>query len=600
MTRRYPFSAVAGQAQAKRALLLACLNSAVGGVLLVGERGCAKSVLAQSVEALFPRKPFRTVPLSAVPENLTGAVSAQSLVREGRVVRERGLLEAARGGVLLADEINLFPDGLAELLLQAAGNEASRTTLIGTMDPQEGALRPQLLERFGLCVQMRGEPDRAQRMEVLRRRIAFERGDEAFFRRFDAEDDALRRRLDSAARRLPQVEIPPDTLHMAAELAETALCPGNRTEILLLETARAAAALDGLDSVTRSCLREAAALVLPHRMARESMPLPPGEPEGGDTAPEGEDEPTPETPEMDTESIQPPREGAEASDGDAEEAPEALPEALSALRLDAERGARRSASGAGKRSRTKQDARSGSMIRSEAKPEGELAVSDTLRTAALHRAGRQPPPGMALELRKEDLRRQIKAGRTGASILFVVDASGSMGARMRIRAAKAAVLSLLQDAYEKRDKVGIVAFRGRDARVLLPLTRSIDLARRRLARILTGGTTPLAAGLELAWRVLQEEQRREKDALQYLILLTDGRANVGDRASSPEEAALRMASLIGRSGIRCMVLDTESKYLSVGLAQELAARMNAGYESLPNLSGAQVRSRTAEFVRRNK
>ena len=167
-------------------------------------------------------------------------------------------------------------------------------------------------------------------------------------------------------------------------------------------------------------------------------------------------------------------------------------------------------------------------------------------------------------------------------------------------AALAAVLSLLQDAYEKRDKVGIVAFRGRDARVLLPLTRSIDLARRRLARILTGGTTPLAAGLELAWRVLQEEQRREKDALQYLILLTDGRANVGNRASSPEEAALRMASLIGRSGIRCMVLDTESKYLSVGLAQELAARMNAGYESLPNLSGAQVRSRTAEFVSRNK
>ena len=175
-----------------------------------------------------------------------------------------------------------------------------------------------------------------------------------------------------------------------------------------------------------------------------------------------------------------------------------------------------------------------------------------------------------------------------------------MGVRKRIRAAKSAVLSLLQDAYEKRDKVGIVTFRGRSAQVLLPPTRSIDLAKRRLARIPTGGTTPLAAGLEQAYRLLQEEKLRLKQVLQYLILVTDGRSNVGVGGLDAPEAAGRMADKLGDSAIRCMVLDTENPYLSVGMAKELAERMGGSYESLQRLDGVQIREITTDFVRRER
>jgi len=590
MTPEYPFSAMVGQERAKRALLLACLHSAVGGVLLVGERGCGKSLLAYGVRPLFPERPYRVIPLNATPERLRGGVDAGALVRDGRVMREPGLLEAAKGGILCADEVNLFPDGAAELLLEAVGDGAG-TTLIGTMDPEEGALRPQLLERFGLCVEMRALQDKPQRMEVLRRRMDFERDAAAFFRRAGEEEAAIRARLERAYALLPAVTVPEDILRMAADLVRDAGCQGNRAEILLVETARAAAALDGKTAAARAHLREAAEFVLPHRMRRDSVALPeacsggeetvPQEPDGGAVPDAGEA-----------------RGAASDTQTPAQPQPEEPPEALLPLKLVPERAAHRKYAGTGKRIRTRRDARIGQMLHGEVKEQGELAVYDTLKEAAFHRLQRPCPPQMALALRKEDIRRQVKEGRTGASILFVVDASGSMGAKKRIRAAKAAVLSLLQDAYVKRDRVGIVAFRGQQAQILLPPTRSIELARRRLSRIPTGGTTPLAAGLELAYTLFREEQRREKQVLQYLILLTDGRANVGSGRLPPDEAALRMAETFRDSGIHCMVLDTENQYIAVGLAKELAERMGGSYASLQSLSGTQVRDRTAEFVRR--
>ena len=600
MIKPYPFTAVVGQREARRALLLACLNPAVGGVLLAGERGCAKSVLAYGLEALFPDRRFRTVPLNAGPDRLLGSLSAQALIREGQVLREEGLLESARGGILLVDEVNLFQNGVANLLLEAVEAQAAQgsgTTLIGTMDPEEGLLRPQLLERFGLCVQMRGEGDPEKRREILRRRMDYELDGAAFAERFREETEALRDRLARAAKALPDIRVPDAALRMASEIVREAGCPGNRAEILLLETARAVAALDGLEQVNQAGLREAAAYVLPHRMTR----VPPEEnrQEEAETGTGEENGPDPET---DTPEEPSPEQGEAQprEDREPEKEKEQPPEGKLPLRLSRETGPRKAYAGEGKRVRTKRDSRSGRMIRSEAREKGELAVCDTLKAAALQRTRRASPPGLALELRKEDIRRQVKEGRTGATILFAVDASGSMGVRKRIRAAKSAVLSLLQDAYEKRDKVGIVTFRGKGAQVLLPPTRSIDLAKRRLARIPTGGTTPLAAGLEQAYRLLREEEIREKQVLQYLILVTDGRTNVGGGGLDAAEAARKMADQLGETPIRCMVLDTEDPYLSVGIAGELARRMGGSYESLRRLDGTQIREKTAEFIRREK
>ena len=587
MNGLFPFTAVVGQREAKRALLLACLEPRLGGVLLVGERGCAKSVLAYGTEALFPGRPLRKIPLNVGPDRLLGSLSPQELIRSGRLRREEGLLEAARGGILIADEVNLFPDGIANLILEAVEGDAG-TTLIGTMDPEEGLLRPQLLERFGLCVQIRGETEMEDRREILRRRMAYERGDPAFFRRFDGKTEALRARLARAGETIGDIRIPETALRLAADIVREAGCPGNRAELLLVETARAIAALDGEAQVTQVMLREAAAFVLPHRMTR--VP---------------EEMLSEKASAMEEEQNQPPepREPSQASPPEPEETPEEekeaeTPEETLPIQLKKETGPRQKYAGEGKRVRTRRDSRSGRMIRSEARDSGELAVCDTLKEAALQRGRRSRKPGIALEIRQEDIRRQVKEGRTGATILFVVDASGSMGVRKRIRAAKSAVLSLLQDAYEKRDKVGIVTFRGQSARVILPPTRSIELAKRRLARIPTGGTTPLAAGLEQGFRLLGEEEQREKQVLQYLILLTDGRSNVGSGGLDAAEAARTMADRLGHTPIRCMVLDTEEPYLSVGIARELAERMGGSYESLRRLDGAQIREKTTKFIRR--
>ena len=602
MNGAFPFTAVVGQEEAKRALLLACLNPAVGGVLLAGERGCAKSVLAYGLEEVFPKRRFRTVPLNSGPDRLLGTVSAQALVRDGQVRQEPGLLEEAKGGILLADEVNLFQDGIANLLLEAVEAQTAQgagTTLIGTMDPEEGLLRPQLLERFGLCVLVRGEKDPEKRREILRRRMDYERGEASFSKRFRQETEALRARIEKAAEALETVRVSEAALRLAADIVREAGCPGNRAEILLLETARAIAALDGSEQVDQASLREAAAYVLPHRMTR----VPPEGEARQETAEAGPEEENPLRPEPE-QSEEPRSEQGEAQpqrDTEAEKEEDAQrPEGRLPLKLNKETGPRKAYAGEGKRVRTKRDSRSGRMIRSAARDTGELAACDTLKEAAIHRVERGRPPGLALEIRKEDIRRQIKEGRTGATILFVVDASGSMGVRKRIRAAKSAVLSLLQDAYEKRDKVGIVTFRGRSAQVLLPPTRSIDLAKRRLARIPTGGTTPLAAGLEQAYRLLQEEELRVKQVLQYLILVTDGRSNVGIGGLDAPEAAGRLADKLGESSIRCMVLDTENPYLSVGMAKELAERMGGSYESLQRLDGVQIREITTDFVRRER
>ncbi len=596
MTGCYPFSAVVGQEKTKRALLLACINPAVGGVLLVGERGCAKSVLAYGLQALFPDRKLLTIPLNASPDRLLGTVSSRALIKEGRLVREKGILESARGGILIADEINLFQDGIANLILEAVEAPAvngNGITLIGTMDPEEGLLRPQLLERFGLCVFVRAEKEPERRAEILRRRIAFERAGSVFSESFFAEDDKLRRRLTQAAGALSSVKIPGDALSLASDIAGEALCPGNRAEIFLIEAARAAAALDGLNSVTQDCLREAAQYVLPHRMRREaerSEETPSGEP---DDAARSDDSDISDDTRQDAREERP--EAAEGTDSEKQPDP---PESPIPVHIQKETGPRQRFIGEGKRVRTRLDSRTGRMIRSAQRDFGELAVSDTLKEAALHLKQRCPPEGLALELRKEDIRRQVKEGRTGATILFAVDASGSMGARKRMLAVKSAVLSLLQDAYEKRDKVGIVTFRGSGAQLLLPPTRSIELARRRLARLPTGGTTPLAAGLAEAYRVLCEERLRQGRTLQYLVLLTDGRSNVGMKGLSAADAALGIAERLGQSDIRCMVLDTENRYISVGLARELAEKMRGRHESLPELSGARLRGSTADFIRR--
>ena len=604
MNREYPFTAFAGQEKAKRALLAALINPGVSGCLLTGETGSGKSVLAAGLKALFPEKEFSYIPLSISEENLAGDADLQELVK-GRVKRRKGLLEAPPGTVIIADDMNLFRDSIAAALTQAWDTARTRNeslVFIGMMNPKEGLLPPGLLSRFGLCVSLKTVTDPDVRIRIMKNRIAWENRDPAFLREAEKQTEELRQRLEKARKLLPEICVPEEMMILAADIVRTAGCEGNRAEILLVETARSLAALDGLLQPGKKQVTEAASLVLPHRMGK-TLPDEPEQPEtasgnGPEEAAEdlsGTNDPPPEA-----ENDFPPSGNREDMPEEADPvSDDGLPD-TDMLMLPKAKERRRKYTAPGKRNRTAAEMKHGHMVRSRQKEDGELALADTLKTAAVRQKGRKKPEGLTLAVLPEDFRRQVKEGRTGATVIFLVDASGSMGAKRRMRAVKSAVLGLLKDAYQNRDKAGIVCFRGSGAQVLLYPTRSLDLARRKLARLPVGGKTPLAEGLITACRLLEEERLKQKEVLQYLVLLTDGRANAAANGRDAKEAALEAAAHIAGMGIHCLVLDTENPYVSLGFARETADALGAEYASLPFLNGEEIQRRTKGFMEGNR
>lgn len=612
--RQYPFSAIVGQEKAKRALLMSYINPAVGGALLTGEKGSGKSTLIHGAAVLLADMEFTSVPLNVTEDRLLGSLNLAALVKNGCLMEERGLLSSGENGrnrVLYLDEINLFRDSIVSLIITEISDKT--TVLWGSMNPEEGHLRPQLLERFGLCAVIKGANTKEERVEIVKRRMGFERDPETFYEQYEPEEELLKKRLEEARKRLSGVTVSENILRLAGEIAGEALSPGNRTELLLLQTGRAIAAWEGCEKVTQAHLKEAAGYVLPHRMQRADIDIEEIiEEKNHERQPEEEQEPeenpiSPDDRENPGENVKE-QEISEEEYGDPQEklsqdSNEEQPDASGAdknihVKIEAARQARKDYAGSGKRNRTIRQVKAGHMIRSEEGTEGELAVCDTLKEAAFHKRERPRLPNLALNVKTQDFRRQVKEGRTGATILFVVDASGSMGAKRRMRAVKGAVLSLLQDAYEKRDKVGIVIFRGREAKLILAPTRSVDLARKCLFKLPVGGKTPLAEGLSLAYQVLHMEREKEKQVLQYLILLTDGKANFAKEELNPREAAKKIAEKIRGEQVQSMVLDTENSYVSFGYAKELAGQMGSRYESLQTMNSQQIQDKTKEFLRR--
>ncbi len=243
--------------------------------------------------------------------------------------------------------------------------------------------------------------------------------------------------------------------------------------------------------------------------------------------------------------------------------------------------------GSGKRSSTKTDLKQGRYVRAEL-PKGkveDLAFDATIRAAAPFQSIREDN-GCALNIQKEDLRQKVREKRIGNTFLFAVDASGSMGARERMKAVKGAIFYMLQEAYQKRDRVGMVAFRRQSAEVLLPITRSVDLAQKRLAEMPPGGKTPLADGLATSLMTLSMLSMHDNEMQPIFILITDGRANAtdADHGNDPVEAAMKIAEKFRKAKITSVVIDTESGFIKLGLAKKLAAAMGASYFPLKKLS----------------
>ncbi|MEU2656652.1 putative cobaltochelatase [Streptomyces sp. NPDC007325] len=657
MSTRYPFTAVVGMDDLRLALLLNAVSPAVGGVLVRGEKGTAKSTAVRALAELLPEvavvagcrfscdpaspdpacpdgphgdggsdaRPARMVelPVGASEDRLVGSLDIERALADGVKAFEPGLLADAHRGILYVDEVNLLHDHLIDVLLDAAAmgrshveregvsvRHAARFLLVGTMNPEEGELRPQLLDRFGLTVEVAASRVPEERVEVVRRRLAFEDDPAGFAARWAGEETALRERIVTARELLPRVVLGDAVLLQIAATCAAFEVDGMRADIVMARTATALAAWAGRDEVTSEDVRQAALLALPHRRRRSPFDAPgldedkldetlerfkgeepdddpdpgpdgPGDGGpggGGGVPPQGGEGPAPETDGVPEEAPAPAPAQAPAPQGAAGERAAVKAAEPFRTKMLSVPGLGDGAAGRRSRARTEHGRTTGST-----RPRGALTklhLSATVRAAAPHQRARGRS-GAGLVVRRDDLRQAVREGREGNLVLFVVDASGSMAARKRMGAVKGAVLSLLLDAYQRRDKVGLVTFRGRGAELALPPTSSVDAAAARLEELPTGGRTPLSAGLLKAHDVLRVERLRDPSRRALLVVVTDGRATGG--GPDPVGLAARAARLHAADGTAAVVVDCEAGPVRLGLAGNLARDLGGTAVTLDEL-----------------
>ena len=670
----YPFSAVVGVSDLRTALLLNAVSPAIGGVLARGEKGTAKSTIVRALATLLPavdvvagcrfacapagadpdcpdgphdagapaqHRPARLVelPVGATEDRLVGALDLHRILAEGVKAYEPGLLAGAHRGVLYVDEVNLLPDHLVDLLLDAAAmgrayverdnvsvRHAARFLLVGTMNPEEGELRPQLLDRFGLAVSVSAPRDPNERAEVIRRRLAFEADPAAFTAAWHEADRDLAAQIVAARRRLPHVVLPDAELTRIATVCAAFGVDGMRADIVVARAAVALAAWRGLDAVTEDEVRDAARLALPHRRRRDPFDAPglddeqldralddarqqareqpdktPPDETPPDQTPPGQDLPNEKPPNEKPPDEKPPDEtrggpppdptppddGGGPSGGGADRPQEtgstgqgsgqtsvAASDPTYRARLLAVPDARTTGHSGRRSPAYTRDGRTTAACQPDG-PLTRLHLAATLTAAATASLARP-----SFRVTAEDLREAVHKGREANLVLFVVDASGSMAARHRMRAVKGAVLSLLRDAYQRRDKVALITFRGADAELVVPPTGSHHVGAARMRNLVTGGRTPLALGLALAVRVLGIERLRDPRRRPLVVLVTDGRTTSG-----PDPAQVTPAL----RGVATVVVDCESGPVRLGLAARLAGLLDGQHLRLEDVSADALR-----------
>ena len=651
-----PFTALVGQESMKQALLLNAVNPAIGGVLIRGEKGTAKSTAVRALAGLLPEtevvagcrfgcppdqpevqcaecraraeageslpaeaRRMRVVelPINASEDRVVGAIDIEAAIKQGERRFEPGVLAEANRNILYVDEVNLLDDHLVDVLLDAAAMgvnvveregisvcHPSRFILVGTMNPEEGELRPQLLDRFGLCVDVRGLRDIDARVQVMEHEARSRSGEIAGAH--EEPEQRLREVIDKAEELLPLVEVPDTMRHFASLVCVDAGALGHRADIVVTRTARTLAAMREAEHLVREGPGEqerlhpiealqvtpqdvirAAELALAHRR-RDKPQQDQGGGEGiADRARDRLREM--EQPSEGAETESEPQEGQPSEGGGGggggegvghqspenaqpQEGPPGTPQMqfegqlfpVRRIQLPRDRKTRRTP---GKRSLTRSGDKRGRYVRATTvERTTDLAFDATLRAAAPHqptrRAAAETDDGdaTALKLERQDLRQKVRQRRTGTLIVFVVDASASMDAEQRMQATKGAVLSLLRDAYVRRDKVALVVFSGRTARVVLRPTSSVDLAESRLQRLTVGGTTPLTHGLVAGLKLIHTERLRDPSVYPLMVLISDGRGNISLFGEEPLVEAQRVAAQYRTEKVRSLVIDSARDY----------------------------------------
>ena len=645
----FPFSAIVGQERMKLALILNAINPAIGGVLIRGEKGTAKSTAARSLAALLPQievvtgcayscepsAPFAgcdfcaagqqrvvdrqvrlvELPVSATEEAVVGTLDIEAAIREGSRRFEPGLLASAHRGILYIDEVNLLNDHVVDVLLDSAAmgrnfveregisfSHPAQFLLIGTMNPEEGDLRPQFIDRFGLAVEIDHIRDAERRADVVRRRIAYESDAAAFQAQWTATEALERQRIADAKTLLPSVVVDDGILTFIARLCAEHEVDGLRADIVIYKAAQTLAAYHGRTAVTPDDVLTVAEMALLHRMRRQpfddpemnkdklqemaqdilnSTPPDTQQPDMGDATP-------PEAP-RDDERQQ------DGADEDVFNTGEAFQ--VRALNMDAPDARARASHGRRTTSRVRD--RRGRYVGASL-PDGkvtDLAVDATVRAASPFQVRRAEYThgNLALKVEAWDLRQKVRESRVGNLVVFLVDSSGSMGARQRMVAAKGAVISLLLDAYQRRDRVAMIAFRGTRSEVVLPPTGSAKLAQQRLYNLPTGGRTPMAQALADAQRLIRQQRQRAPDMPPLLVLVSDCRANVGmsngmSGGSDPFEDVLRMCEELRQDGVQAITLDPAPRSNRFGLVERVADALGGEYIPLNELRADAIRA----------
>lgn len=661
----------------KTALIINAINPSVGGVLIKGERGTGKSTAVRALADLLPeievsagcrfscspREPNRMceecaeglagegglesatrkvrlvdLPLNASEDRVVGTIDIEAAIQRGEKHFEPGLLALANRAVLYIDEVNLLDDHIVDILLDAAAmgvNVVEREgvsyahpadfIMIGTMNPEEGELRPQLEDRFGLCVEVRGERDCGARTEIIRRRLSFLADPRSLREAFEEEQRDLRERIIRAREMLPDVDLPDPILELITYIAvEFEVC-GHRADLAMMNAARACAALEGKEEVEVEHIKAVAEFALAHRLRKGPFdqemkdlkrldhilekrlapaPLRIQHDDGGEEITEAASAAAgcPDSPERREE-----RQAAPLSD-EAGKRREAGDAAASLPKLEPAAAVRGVRSGSGKRTPTVTETGAGRTVGSRIprldrdEEVKDIAFDATIRAAA----GRSRGDDGNLQIRREDLRTKVRKRKVGNLVLFVVDASASMGAAARMEATREAILALLKDAYQKRDKVGLISFKDDKASLILTPTSSVQLAGIYLKELATGGATPLSHGLALGLSVMKKEVQRDPDVLPVMALITDGHGNVSLRSDDPLKESLAQAQAIQSEGIRSLVLDTcrnpgaadSPAYRSGTPARRIAQALGADYHRLEQPQAERIVSCVEDSLRR--